>query len=239
VPINFPTPIGHSTSPASEGEISLWLGRLSDESARQRRNIRACVFVGILFYALVFAVALLSAELVARFGPHPRAESYLAFSSIAAVICFTMLIVAIFTKPEGRTENARRVFDAASSEGWDDSVEAKPAIALALIVALYGSYALVEAAKRFTLRLRLANTDRLHTARILAEVCANPAGIHWKKLLQPGQTLNDLRRPISTLLLDGWIQIADHGQTVVKRSPAMRRARYRHPLADVFELGPY
>lgn len=222
-------PLGQRSGPATGDAIAKWGSRLEEESKKERRAILLCFGVGVFLNGIVTGACFITAHLL-----QPPISPWVAGAIAAAVICAFMFLIAAITKPEGRAETARTIFDAGMDGDIHDRPEVGTAFSLASAIALYGSYALVEAAKRTLMRIRLLRVDRRETARVLAEIYDAPVGVHWKKLLRPGQTIDALRGPIALLLMDGWIQIVDGGQTVALRSPAMRRAMRRHPLADVF-----
>lgn len=226
---------GSAETGVDAAELAVWRGRAEAEASRARKANLICLGVGLLLNGVVIAAGIGLAEIAVRANPQPRMDAYLAGSLAAGGLCLLMFLIALWTKPDGRAETARQVFDQANNSGnWDQHPEGDLAISVVMVAALYGSYALVEAGKRIWVRGRLAGVDRAETARVLAEICAAPAGVAWRRLLRPGQPAASLAGPLAALLLDGWIELADRGETVVQRSPAMRRALYRHPLAEVF-----
>jgi hypothetical protein len=187
--------------------------------------------------ATVLAIALLVARILEKMNTAVQAdEAYQGAAVMAGSLCALMLLVAILTKPDGRAERAREIFQRGLHANCQNRAEGI-AISLVMIIALYGSYALVEGCKRWRMQHRLVAVDSHEVARVMAAISAAPMGLSWKWLLKNGRSEKSLRGPVAALLLNGWIKILDNGNTLVQQSPSMRALLHRHPLADVFQPG--
>lgn len=224
--------------PVAGQEVMAWCERLEEESKRQRRAIVQCMGVGLLMDCVVVGLVLLLVRIVSKIQEQHRTDSYKIAALVGMGICCFMLLIAWFTKPSGRAEMARRVFDdgmeAACRQGGP---VAGAGATLLMLIALYGAYAIVEASKRTIMRCRLSLVDPYETARIMAAIAASPVGVPWKNLLKFGQSTQSLRGPIAALMLDGWIELVDGGTTLIQGTPSMRLLLHRHPLEDAFLSG--
>ena len=207
---------------------------------RERRQNLLCLAIGILLNGLTVGLCFLVAYILTRFAPAappaaaPPPNPYTVAAVIAAVICTLMLVIAIFTKPASRAEVARMVLDSADYSAPDDRAEAHAASLLA-IIALYGSYALVEGGKRLAMQISVATALRDRLDRILMKLVGSPNGLTGAGLPEPGEPMQTLRAPVAALILYDWVKVVDDGTTLTYVSAAMRRLHRRHPLADVFQ----
>jgi hypothetical protein len=214
-----------------------WRARLEAEERRERWRIVGCAATGVGLNGLAVALAVVVVHVAVRLHGDGRADVGEAAIGVGLMVCGPMLLVAAVTKPAGRAERAREVFDAGANQSGSANRAEAVAIVLVMVVALYGSYAIVEAVRRAVMRRRLAGVDPDEVARVMAAVAAATTGVATGSLLKHGQDERSLRGPLAALVLNGWVKIVDGGRSLVAQSPAMRRLVRRHPLADVFQPG--
>jgi hypothetical protein len=211
--------------------------RLDDRARRERRAILLCVLTGLLMQGVVLGIGFVAGKLLAHLSHRPDYPIVLICMGFAAVMCAFTLLIAALTKPAGRAEQARQMLrQTFHSAAHNHSPDLGVVTSVMILIALYGSYAIVEASKRAFMRLRLSRVDRDEAARLLAKILAVPTGVATDTLLKAGQSPELLRGSIALLILDGWIEVTDHGKWLIQRSPARRQLLYRHPLAEVFQL---
>lgn len=225
------------TTIPTDSAILSWRQRLDRGAREQRRALVLCLGIGAALQLSVMGACLVIARLALDMGGSTPPHPYRFAAFVAIALCSLMLLVAMLTKPAGRAETARIVYESGLRAPQEHPVGAAGITLLALI-ALYGSYAIVEASGRIVMRFRLVRVDRDDVARILAAVMASPLGISWNTLTKIGQSAESLRGPLALLVLDGWVALADGGATLVPRSASKRRLSLRHPLAEAFDFSP-
>lgn len=216
-------------------ELLEWQSRLADDSRAERNGIFLCVLIGFILNLVAIVAAAIAIDLLIHLRVSASIENVppqLLLASGAFITSLSFLL-AIFTKPDGRAERAREMLEGRNHTGGVNRPESL-AITLIMIVALYGSYCLVEAARRAHMRWRLRHIDPSELSRLIACIIAAPAGIPIAHLRKQGQTLQSLRAPLATLLLYNWIILLDEN-TVSQQTPAMRICLRRHPLADALQ----
>jgi hypothetical protein len=217
-----------------------WRTRLDADIQRERGQNLLCLAIGILLNAATAGLILLVVWFISLLNQPPPAGVLTVAFQTSAILCTLMLAIAFFTKPDGRAETARSVFDGTTDVANVD--HDNPATALgfsfAAMIALYGSFALVEAAKRLRMQWRLASADRTLMAQLLTRLEECPKGLTWSDLAQVLATPAQLRGSVAALLLYGWVTLVDGGTTIAYQSTAMRRLHRRHPLDDVFQYTP-
>lgn len=229
---------GPTPQPRRGAGLRWWYDRLLAESKLERRAVRQCLAVGLAMQSIVVCGFIAIFSLVARYQVRHAGLGGVKTGAIFGIgCCLLMLIGAVFTKPDGRAEAARRIveegFRSAGRQGGEPITCAVGI--LLMLISLYGSFAIVEAACRVRARWRLRKVDLIETARVLSEIADRPMGASPRALLKWGQPIDSLRGPVALLMLDGWIELVDNGRTVVQRSDTMRSLHRRHPLAEVFE----
>jgi hypothetical protein len=174
---------------------------------------------------------------IGAIGRRPLHLPYAAVgATIGGAVCLAMLVVAAVIKPDGRAEVASRLVNDGfrhAVRGSNHPAAGAAAVAL-MVIALYGSFAWVEGIRRALARRKVSAADAHEVARILATVCATPAGVSIAMLRKHGQPIDALRLPVAALLLDGWVVLRDGGRVVQQRSSAERRRRPPHPLVELF-----
>jgi len=231
--LGFTKPLGQST-PSGRSMLG-WRRRLVRSALAERKAQWSCFLVGWLIQLIVSAlfVALARVAIKAR-EPLAHSSAWRLGGVSAIIVCGIALIIAWFTKPEGRTERARQCWE----NGIDSLTQPDPsspiglAVLLLLIASLYGAYAIVESIRRSRLCHAIAHVDRMHAARVMDDICCSPAGVYPIDLLTCGENRDSLRGILSLLLFEGWIDLQDG--RVVQRGRTMREITHQHPLVDIF-----
>src|SRR3982751_4792369 len=103
MPELFNGALGKSKSAPTFEQILAWRTRYQNESANVRRGIIQCWAAGLFIDGLVVGAGILAAEIAAQMNQIPRSETYQMGIAVGLILCFLMLIAALFTKPQGRT----------------------------------------------------------------------------------------------------------------------------------------
>jgi hypothetical protein len=242
-PVRAPKVLPAKRKPASLGAMAA-LRQMDEREAKLKRANALRAIGGCIVIAAAAAAMLGFVLLYVRLAVHPddkplpdvRSTRNFALG-IDAFLAVMLIPVAIFTKPQSRSDRVNQFMDYSSRPaGQNDGAVVRLVLLIVMLGMLFGEFLLIDAVQFVLLRIRLRHIDRHRAALILEMLLANPRGIDPRLLLQIGENPLHLRATLAYLMAYEWADISPHGDWLELLSATKRDLRHaQNSLLDVRE----